>query len=282
MVHRVGALELVTNVEPAAWIVKQLHPFTQDVGSVIPEGYEAYARVFHPAYRNERDGNSVPVRWWEIASANGRIVHPEMQFPGITGSPGPNYDPQPGVWDEEPELGSMPKEVAIRLAAILTAYTGTPTSCWFAVWNGFGNLNLPQDAPKFSIPYRDLFLLRGPLEAVAESPYVGQSADASTLICWPDDASVEAVTEAPDLGEWCYQSPNLWWPEDRAWCVATEIDFSWTYVGGSAACVRAILADPALEALPARIEDGITWDSDRRNPCPPGSNDGSVRIPCPS
>lgn len=269
MLHRVGALELVTNVKPAGWIVKRLHPFAQDVGSVIPEGYEAYVRVFHPAYRCGPEGNRVPVRWQDIASANGRIVHPEMQFPSITGSPGPNYDPQPGVWDDEPEEGSMPKEVAIRLAAILKAYTETPKSCWFAVWEGFGDLNLPQDAPKFSIPCRDLFLLRGSLEAVTESLHVGASGDESGVMYWTDDTSGEVFSEAPDLGEWWYRSPNLWWPEDRAWCVATEIDFEWTYVGGSAACVQEILADPALEALPARIEDGITWDSDRRNPCPP-------------
>lgn len=38
MVHRVGALELVTNVKPAAWVVERLQTFAQDVGSVIPEG----------------------------------------------------------------------------------------------------------------------------------------------------------------------------------------------------------------------------------------------------
>jgi hypothetical protein len=246
MVHRVGALELVTNVNPAEWIVKRLHPFAQDVGSVIPEGYEAYVRVFHPAYRCGLDGNRVPVRWQEIASANGRIVHPEMQFPGITGSAGPHYDSQPGVWNDQPEEGSMPKEVAIRLAAILKAYTGKPKSCWFAVWEGFGILKLPRDASKFSIPGRDLFLLSGPLEAVTESLYVGASVDEASVMCWPDDPSVEEVTEAPDLGEWWYQSPNLWWPKDRAWCVATEIDFESTYVGGSAACVQAIFVSAVL------------------------------------
>ncbi len=114
-----------------------------------------------------------------------------------------------------------------------------------------------------------MFLLRGPLEAVTQSLYVGALVDESSVMCWPDDPGVGAVTEAPDLGECWYQSSNLWWPEDRAWCVATEIDFDCTFVGGSAACVQEILADPVFEALPARIGNGITWDSDRRNPCPP-------------
>jgi hypothetical protein len=45
------------------------------------------------------------------------------------------------------------------------------------------------------------------------------------------------------------QFANLWWPADQAWCVATEVDFAWTYVGGSRACIDAVLADPRLEAV---------------------------------
>jgi hypothetical protein len=44
---------------------------------------------------------------------------------------------------------------------------------------------------------------------------------------------------------------NLWWPDDRAWCVATEIDLAWTYVGGPAALIGDVLANPHLEAQPA-------------------------------
>jgi len=47
------------------------------------------------------------------------------------------------------------------------------------------------------------------------------------------------------------QCPNLWWPADRAWCVASEIDLLWTYVGGPCGLTSAILADERIEALPA-------------------------------
>ncbi len=56
--------------------------------------------------------------------------------------------------------------------------------------------------------------------------------------------------------------------DDRAWCVATEIDFAWTYVGGSAAAIRAVLADPRLEALRAKLTDRFTRDSDVLNAAP--------------
>jgi hypothetical protein len=59
--------------------------------------------------------------------------------------------------------------------------------------------------------------------------------------------------------------PNLWWPDDHAWCVASEIDFLYTYVGGSQELVDAIVRDPAIEALPARDTDGISYSSDTVN-----------------
>jgi hypothetical protein len=51
------------------------------------------------------------------------------------------------------------------------------------------------------------------------------------------------------------QSPSLWWPDDRAWCVASEIDFCSTYVGGSPALIERVLGDDRLEAIPVRLED---------------------------
>jgi hypothetical protein len=47
--------------------------------------------------------------------------------------------------------------------------------------------------------------------------------------------------------------------------VATEIDFAWTYIAGSEAAAADVLASPALEALPSRVTDEVTWDSDALN-----------------
>jgi hypothetical protein len=37
-----------SEVESADWIAERLHPFAQDVGSVIPDIFPAYVRLFHP------------------------------------------------------------------------------------------------------------------------------------------------------------------------------------------------------------------------------------------
>jgi hypothetical protein len=223
-------MRIVKNTEPASWIPARLHRFAQDVGSVIPEGFAAYARVFHPAYRLAADGEQQPVRWREIAAANERTIEAEMQRLDISSDPTRFAPSGEALWDQQSAVGSIPHEIAARLATILTAHTRTPELCWFAVWEGWGDLRIGRDAgPTFSVPGRKLFLLQG---------------------------SINDVLTTLSQVEWSYRSPNLWWPDDRAWCVATEIDFKWTYVGGSPTCVQQVLNDPELEALPTRPEQG--------------------------
>ncbi len=48
---------------------------------------------------------------------------------------------------------------------------------------------------------------------------------------------------------------NLWWPSDRTWCVASEIDLQWTYVGGSAELIDRVLLDDRMETLSAAPGD---------------------------
>jgi hypothetical protein len=223
-------MHIAKNAEPASWIQTRLHPFGQDVGWVIPEGFAAYARVFHPPYRITSDGSLTPVRWRDIAAANNRTIAAEMQRLDLSADPTRFSPSGEELWDQQSKSGSIPREIAVRLAAILTAHTRTPELCWFAVWEGFGDLRVrPNGAPIFSIPERNLFLLQGAVD--------------------------EVLTTLSEV-DWSYRSPNLWWPDDRAWCVATEIDFKWTYVGGSSACIEQILTDPELEALPTKPEQG--------------------------
>ena len=47
-------VEWLTDIHEAEWIAPRLHPFLTDVGSVIPVGYEAYARIFHPVRSSGR------------------------------------------------------------------------------------------------------------------------------------------------------------------------------------------------------------------------------------
>jgi len=223
-------MQLATTTEPAAWIGERLHPFTQGVGSVIPPGFQAYARVFHPPARLGPDGTMTLVRWRDIAAANARSIQDEMRRLDISSEPARFSQQQETLWDQQPLCGHLPHDIANRLVAILGGHTSTPESCWLAVWEGFGGLRIPRHTSSmFSLPNRRYVLLHG------------RVADALLTLSEVD---------------WDYVSPNLWWPDDRAWCVATEIDFTWTYVGGSRECIQQILDDPALEALPTSADEG--------------------------
>jgi len=112
--------------------------------------------------------------------------------------------------EAEPEAycGFLPPGQFNALLPILARHTSSSGS-WFLLWDGFGDLNERafRKAPKVKHPMRDLFLLRGPHSAYADFP----------------------------------SEPNYWWPGDRAWCVCTDTDWDWAYVGGSAACIHEIL-----------------------------------------
>jgi hypothetical protein len=239
-----------TAVGQADWVGERLSPFgAHQVTSVVPAGFEAYARVLHPAAEPDRDDGDL-VRWAEVAAWSGLPLRADAQFHSVALPPGRPARPAP--WSGHgPERGSLYLADAEALAELVRQWTTTPERCWFCLWNGYDwsgtVLTAPGEAgaplpdpdpvpaavwsgPQVHLPHRDYLLYTGPVEAV------------STAAALTDRAL----------------TPNLWWPADRAWCVATEIDLAWTYVGGPAGLIEAILDDQRLEALPAEPGDPLT------------------------
>lgn len=271
---RVGQLELLTDLSPAAWLGECRGNRADEVGSWVPPVYEAYARLFHP-FR----GVETSVPWSEVAARYGRVAHRAMQFEGVTG-----IERHSGDLDglSEPEEGSLPLRTAQELAALLQAFTGTPDRCYFGVWEGWGGLRIgrggsasyailgsrravwkarqrlrwhrlrgrfrrrAESIPKFQIPGREYYLLSGPLDGIGETFH-----EPNPL--W-------------DSNPW--QSANLWWPEDRSWFVATEIDLMSTFVGGSRVCIDALLVADGLEALEVDVDQPVSRQAETINPLP--------------
>ena len=223
---QLAGLPVETDVSTGVWISsarRRGEPGT--VGSLVPDVFEAYARVFHPAVRYAGD-DDVEVAWSEVAAHNGTVASPLMQWDALTRGP---VESQPPVWDDGPSEGHLPVAVAARLSTVLRAHTSTPDDCFFGRWDGFG-----YDLPDRENPPR--LLLRGGHDVVLVR---GSVTDAGRNL-------------APEPHE---QSANLWWPADRAWCVVTDIDLTSTYVGGTRSCVAEILAASGLEAAPASPAD---------------------------
>ena len=210
-------------VEEAVWIGDRLSPFDSGVvTSVVPSGFEAYTRLLHALDPPER--GQQPIRWADVAAWSGVEMVPGIDFPDIAL---PEHEPS-GVepWPGHvPQVGTLHPADADALAAVLARHTSTPDRCWFCTWEGWGSVFFG-DGPRVELPGRNYVLFVGPL------------------------AALPSLMDAQDG-----HSPNLWWPADRAWCVATEIDLAWTYVGGPAALISDLLANPGLETQPAAPDD---------------------------
>ncbi|WP_413803740.1 hypothetical protein [Streptomyces iranensis] len=247
------------------WLEERLTEFDGTVAGVVPGGFGAYARILHPAYHGD-----VAVAWREVAAANGRAAYALMQWDHIVGAR--QVGEQPGVWDEAPYEGNVPEALLRQLAWVLREHTGTPGNCWFGLWEGWGDSVVgPGDTARFEIPNREMLLLAGPLDTVHRSslgagPWATD--DPSVAVAVGPEPCQPAAPEQPLDRDPFWRSPNMWWPDDRAWCVATDIDFTYTYVGGSEACVDAVLAADGIEAYRAHPIDPVTDESDHLNPRP--------------
>ena len=235
-----NGLEFCSDVSFGRWIEESLSGFAR-LYSLLPGGFPAYARLFHPAYLGEEEDQ--PIRWSTVASWTGRTVHPLMQFPyiaGLSDQIGDIFVDPP--WSSLPWRGSIPEEVCQTLLDVLRAFTSTADRCFFGLWEGYGYIDTRLYPPKARLKGRgrDYLLFSGPLEAVM-SFY-----DRKAFPFWGD-------------------SPNVWWHEDRTWCVATDIDLLDTYLGGSEACIEAVLGHPGLEALPTGLDARLDVGGDTVN-----------------
>jgi hypothetical protein len=178
-------------------------------------------------------------------------------------------DLHPGPWEvDEPEIGNLHPEPLAALCEVLARHTATPEVCWFGVWDGHGWLHPPVGFAVLTV-------------ITADSDEPGRAARPATepvvptfVLTWPDPSPPLPLVELPwrdyrlltgpldaalEMGRRFNDvldphSPNLIWPDDHAWCVATEVDLSSTYIAGSQALANDVLADPRLEALAVRAD----------------------------
>ena len=251
-------LRVSEDISAAAWIGPRLSSAFGAVTRTVPSGYPSYVRICHPAA--ERDGSWAS--WSMVAQATGRQTHPLMQWHALVGSPDP-LNMSGSLWrGRDPERGNLIPEILGPLCDLLADLTTTPEHCFFCLWEGYGWIQgglpimraVPAGAPippafsleelsrpRVQLPGRNYLLLFGPLTAPLQ---IGP---------WP-------------TADWFIpQSPNLFWPADRAWCVASEIDFDSTLVGGTPQLIDAILQAPTFDSWAVQPDGSLAADADRIN-----------------
>jgi hypothetical protein len=270
-------LALMTDVSAAAWVEEALARWPEGSGfpvsSLIPARFGAYARILHPTSRVEDEVGTGT--WAELAAERGKQMHPLVQFEALVDGRGPEETPD---WDDLVPLEELPEREANALAVLLTRFTGTPEVCWFALWEGYGSFGPTFDRSDTEPgPHgRPVPTAEARSRARAFQVQLDRFPRVRTLMTWTERSSagreylllrgpVDAIGGF-QFDVW-WQPPNMWWPDDRAWFVATEVDGYDSFVGGSRACIDAVLGSSDLEAFPIGIDDRL-GPVDPLNPAP--------------
>lgn len=259
-----------------AWLAPRLGPFGGWVGSVVPRGFPAYARLLHPVAG--RDGK--PTTWAEVCTTTGRRAHALMQWQSIISPPRAEVSGREAssgeAWDgNEPRTGELVPEALSVLCRILAEHTDPAQACLFALWDGHGWIYGGPSVAPLEAKATNRALEPGEDTAPAALPpaFSGEVMAGPRLHHPGRDYLVFTgpLDAAKDMGWWLGhnwfepQSPNLFWPAARSWCVATEIDFDSTLLGGDTDLIDAVLAAADLETWPVGPDDSLRFDGDTIN-----------------
>jgi hypothetical protein len=281
-------MEFTADLDGAAWIAPRLGRFGT-VSGVVPRGFAAYVRIFHPFSVGGADGENRELRWAELAELTGRVFHPLAQSGGLGVPPGQQttigdryFDPGQEGWLDGARLAS--------LVGLLTSAT-TGQGVTVGIWNGWGELHsgtvvVGTVPPVSDAELRELTRRYRAERAAAIDPRLAAAVESTDghaepgLLHLPNRdyallrGELAELTD-PDWGftagiGWHDESrapgPQLIWPDDRAWFIGSEIDFDSTLVGCARETADAILASPAVEALEVPPDADLSWRGDRLNP----------------
>ncbi len=241
-------LTLLLDAAPGRWIEEALGSRFALVEALVPKGYAAYARLFHPAITQD----DRRVRWATVAEWSGRVHHRLMAFEGIS-APRAGYGSADRPWEDEPREGEMDPEDIVELSCFLSDFTSTPDHYYFAVWEGYGIFSAGGRA--LFTPYGGIPLL--PPVDVEKAQRIKGVAREYILYSGPPSFV--------DFSDFRLDGPNIWWPADRSWCVSTDIDLNSTYIGGSEECIERLISHPSLEALPTTSDAPVYMAADTIN-----------------
>lgn len=162
----VEVMEWIADPATGAWLAERLDGgLAESMHAVVPRGYEAYARVFHPASVQPLPGRAAPsasewermpaadrqrllegepATWAEIAAVFGTSFHPLAQWQSLVRTPvGEDWRTRPTPDGREvlgPDEGQLEPAVLAAVARHLVDHTTTPDAGVAALWEGWGDL----------------------------------------------------------------------------------------------------------------------------------------------
>jgi len=161
-------MEWMADTGAGSWLRERLEHTHATMHGVVPHGFPAYARIFHPAIVRSLPDRPIPTpdewegmpeaerqrlieqfvdepaSWAETAAAFGTTMHPFAQWQRIVETPeGEDWRTRISPDGREftaPMEGALSADLLSAIAAHLVAHTSTPDAGFAAVWEGFGGL----------------------------------------------------------------------------------------------------------------------------------------------
>lgn len=177
IVGSVDVMEWMADVSVGEWLRDRIDGdglgWAATMHGVVPRGFPAYARIFHPATRSKPVDRAWPplpyekherewvefsragvevdteaVRWADAAAAFGTRMHPLAQWGRIVHSTATEWNPNdwqqvhaPNGWQyDAPSEGEVDAPTLAAIAEHLARATATPGDGFIAVWEGYGGL----------------------------------------------------------------------------------------------------------------------------------------------
>ncbi|MEA1263749.1 hypothetical protein MicroSTF_11965 [Microbacterium sp. STF-2] len=161
-------MEWMSDPSAGAWLRERLDADYETMHGVVPRGFPAYARIFHPAIARSLPGRTIPtadelvrmpepeqralmaefvdepVSWAQTAAAFGTVLHPLAQWQRIVRTP-PDGDWRTRIAPDGREFtapmeGELDPTLLATIAAHLVDHTQTPDAGFAALWEGRGGL----------------------------------------------------------------------------------------------------------------------------------------------
>lgn len=292
-------MDAMPDATAGEWLKPLLDTVWHDMHSVVPRGFPAYARIFHPVTRDRPQDTGTwhghprqdvfpldeqPVRWSDVARTFSTTMHPLAQFHRLIGlePSGQEIFDTEGWRYSEPDTGNLAPDILASVAARLCEHTSTPDEGVSAIWEGWGGLTS-------SDGFAQLTFSDGGTSAKRPSRFFRRKSEPGSGLL-PAEVVNGGTLELPGRAYYLFysapqfycqqswvnqvpwhhspqfpQSPSILWPADRSWVMVTEIDFDSTVVAGSHELVSALIQDPVIEALPINEGADLTWDADVPN-----------------
>lgn len=228
---------MVTRVDvddESSWLLERRVPLragrVHRVDELLPAGYDAYLRLFHPfvAWHADPGGSTRADErrtWASLASEAGVQFHGELMWRSLEGVLPITNDARPYAvwWEGEIEAGARS-----HLFALLSHAT-----------------------PGLS------FFFFGLAAVILGGKPMLYSARTSAI----EDVCARAEREAGKH----VAGPELAWPETRSWVVATDYDLLSTYIAAHHDLAAQLTSDNELETLPVTLETRIDNGADLVN-----------------